>query len=224
VPGNTHPCRHELAQDLPYVLFPPSPRFYHAGETGPEGRKDVSLSREVGHRARGHRRTAVKVHTKDLSPTLWRDLEALFGPRGACGGCWCMWWRLAKGERWNERKGAPAKARLRRLVTSGAAHGAVAYHDGAPVGWISYERRQDLPRLDRAPSLACDDAEHVWSIRSPKATRSGQQIPAQRSRASSRSQGRLPCSRRPVSPVGTKTSGKQRVRKRLRRARPASPS
>ena len=106
----------------------------------------------------------MKIHTKDLAPNLWRDLEALFGPRGACGGCWCMWWRLAKGERWDDVKGAPAKARCRRLVTSGKAHGAVAYHDGAPVGWISYDRRRDLPRLDRAPSLACDDAERVWSI------------------------------------------------------------
>jgi GNAT superfamily N-acetyltransferase len=49
-------------------------------------------------------------------------------------------------------------------VTSGKAHGAIAYDDGTPVGWISYERRQELPRLDRAPSLACDDAEQVWSI------------------------------------------------------------
>ena len=23
----------------------------------------------------------------------WSDLAALFGARGACGGCWCMFWR-----------------------------------------------------------------------------------------------------------------------------------
>lgn len=116
------------------------------------------------HRRRPCERRTMKIHTQDLAPDLWRDLEALFGPRGACGGCWCMWWRLEKGERWDDLKGAPAKARFRRLVASGKAHGAVAYHNGAPVGWISYERRRDLPRLDRAPSLACDDAERVWSI------------------------------------------------------------
>ena len=28
-----------------------------------------------------------------LTPDRWADLEALFRPRGAVGGCWCMWWR-----------------------------------------------------------------------------------------------------------------------------------
>ncbi|HEB84575.1 MAG TPA: N-acetyltransferase, partial [Bacteroidetes bacterium] len=28
-----------------------------------------------------------------LSPERWGDFEALFGERGACGGCWCMYWR-----------------------------------------------------------------------------------------------------------------------------------
>src|SRR5262245_14820805 len=25
-----------------------------------------------------------------LTPERWPDLEQLFGPRGACAGCWCM--------------------------------------------------------------------------------------------------------------------------------------
>jgi hypothetical protein len=29
-----------------------------------------------------------------LTPERWHDLEQLFGTRGACGGCWCMWWRV----------------------------------------------------------------------------------------------------------------------------------
>jgi hypothetical protein len=31
-----------------------------------------------------------------LTPEAWSDFEELFGRRGACGGCWCMWWRLKK--------------------------------------------------------------------------------------------------------------------------------
>ena len=30
--------------------------------------------------------------------TRWSDLEELFGERGACGGCWCMFWRLPRKE------------------------------------------------------------------------------------------------------------------------------
>jgi GNAT superfamily N-acetyltransferase len=32
------------------------------------------------------------------------------------------------------------------------------------VGWVSFDRRTDFDRLDRAPSMACDDAGRVWSV------------------------------------------------------------
>jgi hypothetical protein len=31
-------------------------------------------------------------------PKRWSEFEALFGERGACGGCWCMLWRLKRSE------------------------------------------------------------------------------------------------------------------------------
>src|SRR5262245_9694746 len=99
-----------------------------------------------------------RIEIRELEPDLWPDLEALFGSNGACGGCWCMYWRLEKGESWSDVKGATNRRRLRALVREGRAHGVVAYADGKPVGWASFERRRDLVRLDRAPSLACDDA------------------------------------------------------------------
>lgn len=75
-----------------------------------------------------------------------------------------MWWRLQKGESWAHVKGATNKRRFKKLVTGGNAHGALAYRDGVPVGWVAYDRRQDFSRLDRAPSFACEDADRVWSI------------------------------------------------------------
>lgn len=105
-----------------------------------------------------------KLTVRDLAPGLWPALESLFGPHGACGGCWCMHWRLEKGERWEELKGAPAKRRMKSLVTSGRARGAIAFAGKEPVGWLAYGPRRDFPRLDRAPTLACDDPERVWSV------------------------------------------------------------
>jgi GNAT superfamily N-acetyltransferase len=40
----------------------------------------------------------------------------------------------------------------------------LAYADGEPVGWCSYGPRKDFPKLERARSLACDDADRVWSL------------------------------------------------------------
>lgn len=107
---------------------------------------------------------ASKLTTRELTPDLWPDLEALFGGNGACGGCWCMFWRQERGEDWSEMKGAINKRRFRALVEDGGAHGVLAYIGGEPVGWAAFDRRRGLAKLDRAPSLACDDADRVWSL------------------------------------------------------------
>jgi GNAT superfamily N-acetyltransferase len=104
------------------------------------------------------------ITTRELTPKLWPALEELFGPNGACGGCWCMFWRLEQGERYADVKGPKAKRRFKALVAKGKAHGILAFDGSLPVGWCAFERRVDLPRLDRAPSLRVDDAERVWSL------------------------------------------------------------
>jgi len=101
---------------------------------------------------------------KDLTPKLWPQYEKLFGAKGACGGCWCMSWRIEKGEQWAQVKGEEAKRRMRALIEKGRAHGVLAFVDGEPVGWCAYGRRPEFARLDRSPSLACDDAQEVWSL------------------------------------------------------------
>jgi GNAT superfamily N-acetyltransferase len=104
------------------------------------------------------------ITTRELEPSMWRDLERLFGASGACAGCWCMFWRLDRGERFDDIKGATAKRRFKALVERGKAHGVLAYAGDEPVGWCAFERRRELLRLDRAPSLRVDDADEVWSL------------------------------------------------------------
>jgi GNAT superfamily N-acetyltransferase len=105
-----------------------------------------------------------KLDFRELTPDLWQAVEKLFGPNGACGGCWCMFWRLSAGERYEDIKGPRAKARFKALVKRGKIHGILAFHEGEPVGWCAFERRLELPRLDRAPSLRIADAGRVWSL------------------------------------------------------------
>jgi GNAT superfamily N-acetyltransferase len=98
-----------------------------------------------------------------LSPERWPDLERLFGPRGACGGCWCMFWRVKRSE-FDRGKGARNRAALLRIVESGAEPGILAYHDGQPVGWCAIEPRASYPTLSRSRILKPVDAQPVWSI------------------------------------------------------------
>lgn len=102
--------------------------------------------------------------TAVLTPDAWKDVEALFGPRGACAGCWCMFWRLERGERFDALKGPALQERFRAGVLRGEVQGVLAYDGGMPVGWATFGPRTSFPRLQRSPSLACDDPSLVWSI------------------------------------------------------------
>ncbi len=106
----------------------------------------------------------MKIETRDVTPEAWTDIERLFGANGACGGCWCMSWRVRKGERWADVKGEEARRRLREGVATGTILGVLAYVDGVPVGWCTYGPRVTFAKLDRAPSFKCEDAEDVVSI------------------------------------------------------------
>jgi GNAT superfamily N-acetyltransferase len=104
------------------------------------------------------------VEVRDLTPALWPALEKLFGKNGACGGCWCMFWRLKKGEPYAALKGPTLKRRFKARVARGDVFGALAFVDAEPVGWVTYGPRASFPRLERSPSLACDDVAQVWSV------------------------------------------------------------
>ena len=106
----------------------------------------------------------MKLQVKELTPALWPQFEKLFGPNGGCAGSWFMWWRLAPGEKVLVSNGPRQKARQKALVESGQSRGVLAFLDGEPVGWCMYARRTDLPKLQRSRTLACDDAESVWSV------------------------------------------------------------
>lgn len=93
-----------------------------------------------------------------VTPERWADLEALFGPRGACGGCWCMHWREKQGS------GDANKAALHALVATGQEPGLLAYVDGQVAGWVSVAPRSAYARLGRARTLAPIDDQPVWSI------------------------------------------------------------
>lgn len=98
-----------------------------------------------------------------LTPDRWPDLEALFGAKGACGGCWCMTWRLSRAQ-FDAQKGAGNKRAFKKLVTQGRAPGVLAYAGKQPVGWCAVAPREDYPALERSRVLAPVDDKAVWSV------------------------------------------------------------
>ena len=97
-----------------------------------------------------------------LIPQRWLDFEQLFGPRGACGGCWCMYWKL-RGKAFLENKGEIARQMQRTFVAAGKVPGLLAYLAEEPVGWIAVEPRSEYLRLAHSRILKQVDQDEVWS-------------------------------------------------------------
>ncbi len=105
--------------------------------------------------------SALTVHP--LTPDRWPDLEKLFGPSGAYGGCWCMWFRLRRSQN-DKQSGRQRKEGLRKLVDSGEPPGLLAYVEGEPVAWVSLAPRQQFAHLEHSRKLRRVDDQPVWSI------------------------------------------------------------
>ncbi len=109
------------------------------------------------------KRTREPYIIRPATPSRWKDIVALFGERGACGGCWCMVWRLPHRD-WVAGKGTRNRKALQRIVRDGGRPGVIAYSDGIPVGWCAVAPRADYVALGRSRVLAPIDDEPVWSI------------------------------------------------------------
>jgi GNAT superfamily N-acetyltransferase len=105
----------------------------------------------------------LRLEIHPVTAERWADLEGLFGERGACGGCWCMWWRLKRSE-FEGQKGQGNKEALRSIIDSGEVPGIIAYADGQPVGWCAIAPRERYPALERSRTLKRVDEEPVWSV------------------------------------------------------------
>lgn len=107
------------------------------------------------------RRPRIEFHA--LTTERWGDFEQLFGSQGACGGCWCMLWRLSKRD-FEHQKGDGNRQAMKELVDSGNVPGLLAYSDGQTVGWCSVSRREDFPALARSRVAKPIDDQPVWSV------------------------------------------------------------
>ena len=103
---------------------------------------------------------------RPLTKKDWPAFDALFGKSGACAGCWCMYWRLGRGE-WKgpqSERGARNKVKFRRLVEKGPPPGLLAFDGDTAVGWVAIQPRSAFPALERSRFLRAVDDESVWSM------------------------------------------------------------
>jgi GNAT superfamily N-acetyltransferase len=98
-----------------------------------------------------------------LTTARWADFEQLFGPRGACAGCWCMYWKLPR-KVFTANQGDKNQLAQQDIVKSGQTPGLLAYVDGIPAGWVAVEPRDNYPVLNNSRILKPLDDAPVWSV------------------------------------------------------------
>jgi len=106
---------------------------------------------------------SLKLKFHPLTSERWADFEMLFGHNGACGGCWCMWWRLKRSQ-YEKQKGAVNKKAIKKIVSSGSVPGILAYEKNIPIGWCAIEPRESYALLENSRVLKRIDNEKVWSV------------------------------------------------------------
>jgi GNAT superfamily N-acetyltransferase len=104
----------------------------------------------------------MKLAIRPLTPDLWPDLEDLFGEKGACNGCWCMYCRI--GSAYRKQPADKNKAAFRAIVKRGPPPGLLAFDGDRAVGWCQVTPRDELPALDRSWRLKRVDELPVWAL------------------------------------------------------------
>ncbi len=104
-----------------------------------------------------------KVEVQPATAERWSDVEALFGPKGAYAGCWCMFWRRERSE-FKREKGEGNRSNLEFLTKSDKVPGLLAYVDGEIAGWCSVGPRENYVALENSRILKRVDDQPVWSI------------------------------------------------------------
>jgi len=104
-----------------------------------------------------------------LTADRWADFETLFGPQGACYGCWCTHFRIPAAER-KLLDGDAKKAFMHARVEMGPPPGMLGYLAGVPVGWVQVGPRSDVPNWNSPktvsrPTDGADAAdEAIWAV------------------------------------------------------------
>ena len=98
-----------------------------------------------------------------LTKERWNDFTELFGEKGGCAGCWCMYWRVRR-KLYEQNKGDGNKRAIKKIITSGTIPGILAYKNSNPVGWCSVAPRDDFRVLENSRVLKRIDEKPVWSV------------------------------------------------------------
>ena len=94
----------------------------------------------------------------------WDKFIELFGSKGACANCWCMYYRLNKSDFVEGKFDEGNKNAMKEIVWSGKPVGLMGLYEGQAVAWCAFAPREDFVKLAKSRVHKPIDDEMVWSI------------------------------------------------------------
>ena len=99
-----------------------------------------------------------------LTKTNWNKFVLLFGNKGACGNCWCMYYRLPKSDYQEGKTDDGNKDAIKELVWENKPTGVLGFYEGQAIAWCAFAPREDFIKLENSRVHKRIDDKAVWSI------------------------------------------------------------
>jgi GNAT superfamily N-acetyltransferase len=99
-----------------------------------------------------------------LTKMNWNKFVQLFGNKGACGNCWCMYYRLSKSDFQEGKADEGNKNSMKKIVWEGKPTGLLGLYEGQAIAWCAFAPRQDFTKLENSRVHKRIDNKPVWSI------------------------------------------------------------
>src|SRR5438874_8786111 len=79
-----------------------------------------------------------------LTKKTWNKFIQLFGSKGACGNCWCMYYRLKKSDFDKGKINEGNKMAMKKVVWDGKPTGLLGIYEGQAIAWCAFAPREDF--------------------------------------------------------------------------------
>lgn len=99
-----------------------------------------------------------------LTKKNWNQFVQLFGDKGACGNCWCMYYRLIKSDFQEGKADEGNKTAMKEIVWDSKPAGILGLYEGHAIAWCAFAPREDFIKLERSRVHKRIDDMIVWSI------------------------------------------------------------
>jgi GNAT superfamily N-acetyltransferase len=99
-----------------------------------------------------------------LSKDNWSKFVQFFEKNGACGKCYCMFFRLKKQDFEDGKIDGSNKELMKKLVWDNQPTGMIGFYEEVPIGWCAFAPRENYLKVENSRVHKRIDDKPVWSI------------------------------------------------------------